>query len=42
MIYFGVFHGLNPFGRTMGLGFSQSPNRSEYLEYFLGVNAAGA
>jgi hypothetical protein len=39
---FEFFHGLNPFGRAMALGSTQSPNINEYQEYFLGVKAAGA
>ena len=31
-----------PSGRTMALGWTQSLNRNEYQEYFLGLKAAGA
>jgi hypothetical protein len=42
MTSFGDLHGLNPSGRTLALESTQSPNRNEYQEYFLGVKAAGA
>jgi hypothetical protein len=35
----GIFHLLNPFGRTMALG---STPPSGYQEYFLGVSVTGA
>ena len=38
----GIFHWHNLSGRTMALGLTQTSNRNEYQEYFLGVKAAGA
>jgi hypothetical protein len=38
----GIFHWHNPSDRTMALGVDSAFNRNEYLENFLGVNAAGA
>ena len=38
----GIFRSHNPSGRAVALGSTQSLNRNEYQEYFLGVKAAGA
>ena len=35
----GIFHGHNPSDRTMALGSTQTSNRNEYQEYFLGVKS---
>jgi hypothetical protein len=42
MMSFGVFHGLNPFGRTVALGSTQSPTEMSARNTSWGVKASGA
>jgi len=38
----GIFHQLNPHGRTMAVGVNSASNRNESQGYWAGLKAAGA